>query len=217
MIKTVLIHVKCIVGANWAVGSIFGVWEGKGFMTKCGYDQAAAAYSVYGPRTTLVIARPRALNSRRGIDGAIVQEFVFAGPSKGWVLSKADITVAPAMAVFAPANLRASASDNTEYRDLIQYWLSKKYTIRYSGGLVPDLNHILAKVSYIIISYLVCLHFSIRLAFIEFCFLLYFLMMVFFFCVKPDRRVGACTAAQLRWIALPSCASFTRLSLLHTL
>ena len=47
-----------IFDANFAVGSIFGVWPGSELLGRTGGDQAAAAYAVYGPRTTLVIARP---------------------------------------------------------------------------------------------------------------------------------------------------------------
>ena len=45
-----------IVGANFAVGSIFGVWPGSELVGRKGREQAAAAYAVYGPRTVLVIA-----------------------------------------------------------------------------------------------------------------------------------------------------------------
>lgn len=47
-----------IVGANFAVGSIFGIWPGDELIGRQGSEQAAAAYAVYGPRTILVIAWP---------------------------------------------------------------------------------------------------------------------------------------------------------------
>ena len=63
-----------IAGAGWAVGAIFGVWPGPGLVGRRGREQAAAAYAVYGPRTTLVLARP--------VAGAgaphVVDEFVLA-------------------------------------------------------------------------------------------------------------------------------------------
>jgi hypothetical protein len=49
-----------IVGANFSVGSIFGIWPGTGLVGRTGRQQAAAAYAVYGPRTLLVWARPEA-------------------------------------------------------------------------------------------------------------------------------------------------------------
>ena len=45
-----------IVGANFAVGSIFGVWPGGHLVGRKGSDQVAAMYAVYGPRTILVVA-----------------------------------------------------------------------------------------------------------------------------------------------------------------
>lgn len=47
--------------------------------------------------------------------------------------------------VFAPANLRAAA-ENTVYRDLVSQFIVDKYTLRYTGGFVPDVHHILTKV-----------------------------------------------------------------------
>lgn len=51
-----------IVGANFAVGAIFGIWEGPGLLGRTGAEQVAAAYAVYGPRTSLVLARPGAVH-----------------------------------------------------------------------------------------------------------------------------------------------------------
>jgi len=45
---------------------------------------------------------------------------------------------------FAPGNLRA-AKDNPKYRQLVENWMNTEYTLRYSGGMVPDLNHIFLK------------------------------------------------------------------------
>ena len=47
-----------IIGANWSVGSIIGVWPGNSLLGRTGREQIASAYAVYGPRTTLVVARP---------------------------------------------------------------------------------------------------------------------------------------------------------------
>ena len=52
--------------------------------------------------------------------------------------------IAPEGRIFAPGNLRASA-DNEKYSSLVQCWLQEKYTLRYTGGLVPDVYHILCK------------------------------------------------------------------------
>ena len=47
--------------------------------------------------------------------------------------------------MFAPANLRAAA-DNTAYRELVSACIASKYTLRYTGGFVPDVHHIITKV-----------------------------------------------------------------------
>lgn len=48
-----------IIGANFAVGSIFGVWPGGTLVGSSGRAQVAAAYAVYGPQTLLMWCRPR--------------------------------------------------------------------------------------------------------------------------------------------------------------
>jgi len=50
-----------------------------------------------------------------------------------------------AQQVFAPANLRAAA-ENTAYRDVVSELILRQYTLRYTGGFVPDIHHILTKV-----------------------------------------------------------------------
>ena len=41
--------------------------------------------------------------------------------------------------LFAPGNLRATF-DNPAYERLINYYLGEKYTLRYTGGMVPDVG-----------------------------------------------------------------------------
>eukprot|EP01054_Gregarina_sp_Poly1_P003024 Gregarina_sp_Poly_1__3023@NODE_184_length_11778_cov_104_566988_g164_i0_p6_GENE_NODE_184_length_11778_cov_104_566988_g164_i0NODE_184_length_11778_cov_104_566988_g164_i0_p6_ORF_typecomplete_len164_score11_01_NODE_184_length_11778_cov_104_566988_g164_i06821173 len=45
---------------------------------------------------------------------------------------------------FAPANLRATAT-HKGYHKLVMDYMLKQYTLRYSGGLVPDVYHMLCK------------------------------------------------------------------------
>ncbi|KAL4426692.1 hypothetical protein ABPG77_004748 [Micractinium sp. CCAP 211/92] len=136
-----------IIGANWAVGSIFGVWPGRGFVGRRAREQVAAAYAVYGPKTVLVLARPATAGGAEPTAGQrqqlVVQEFVLQ-PSGAWQLSRADVHIPESKKVFAPANLRSQA-DNAAYRELVLHWMAERYTLRYSGGLVPDLHHIISK------------------------------------------------------------------------
>jgi Fructose-1-6-bisphosphatase, C-terminal domain len=46
--------------------------------------------------------------------------------------------------MFSPGNLRATF-DNPAYEKLISYWIGEKYTLRYTGGMVPDVFQILVK------------------------------------------------------------------------
>lgn len=47
--------------------------------------------------------------------------------------------------IYTSGNLRATG-DNPSYKQLVNYWIDNSYTLRYSGGLVPDVYHILTKV-----------------------------------------------------------------------
>ena len=41
--------------------------------------------------------------------------------------------------IFSPANLRTARHELPGYGELIDYWLDERYTLRFCGGLVPDL------------------------------------------------------------------------------
>jgi fructose-1,6-bisphosphatase len=45
----------------------------------------------------------------------------------------------------APANIRAAAG-NEAYKQLLHAWITNGCKLRYSGGMVPDVHHMLAKV-----------------------------------------------------------------------
>lgn len=120
-----------LVDVNLAVGSIFGVYKTKTFLGVQGGDQLASMIAVYGPRTTIV------LTVKNG-----VKEFVLNAENK-FVMSNENITIGEGK-MFAPGNLRA-ASERKDYLDLMNYWCKEQYTLRYSGGMVPDINQILLK------------------------------------------------------------------------
>merc|ERR1719162_939865 len=121
-----------IVDNNWAVGTIVGVWPKKtGLLGATGRDQVTAMVALYGPRTTVLVALD---------DGTY--EFTYGamvGDKKidGWICSRERIQIAKETKIFSPANLRAT-QDVPEYRELVDYWMNERYTLRYTGGLVPD-------------------------------------------------------------------------------
>lgn len=125
-----------IFSANFAVGSIFGVWSGDTMIGRSGREQSAAVYGLYGPKSILVVARPDSENG-----GFIAQEFIL---DEGvWCLSKERMKVGEAKYI-APSNFRCTV-DNPAYRNLLMQCMNDGYNLRYSGGMVPDVHHILTK------------------------------------------------------------------------
>jgi sedoheptulose-bisphosphatase len=122
-----------IVDTNFSVGTIFGVWPGDKLVGVTGRDQAAAGMGVYGPRTVYVIAI-------KGYPGTF--EFLLMDDGK-WLCVKETTEIGEGK-LFAPGNLRA-IFDNPAYEKLISYYLGEKYTLRYTGGMVPDVFQILVK------------------------------------------------------------------------
>ncbi len=93
-----------IVGANFSVGTIFGVWPGNGVVGRRGREQVAAAYAVYGPRTLLVWACPPAGDTGSGADPSslVVQQWILASNGE-WKLMLGPAPHAPAQAAAAAA------------------------------------------------------------------------------------------------------------------
>jgi sedoheptulose-bisphosphatase len=120
------------VDNNWAVGTIVGVWDGltTGLLGATGRDQVTSLVVQYGPRTTALLACS---------DG--VYEFTCL-PAAGsgdvrWICSRERIQIAEKTKIFSPANLRASQT-LPGYNELVLQWMQERKTLRYTGGLVPD-------------------------------------------------------------------------------
>ena len=121
-----------LVDVNISVGSIFGVWEGNGFLGKTGADMKCAGYFQYGPRTSFILAV-----------GGEISEFTLNDLGE-YHRSKSDISVAPEAKIFAPGNLRA-VQERPEYGRVLDHFLATQKTLRYAGGMVPDINSIFMK------------------------------------------------------------------------
>lgn len=121
-----------LVDVNFAVGTIVGVYPGGSFIGKKPDEMHCAIVAVYGPKTTLFVA----------LKGKGTHQYLLT--DGGFVLQKEKIQIADEGKYFAPGNLRACLK-NPAYRQLVNYWLDSQYTLRYSGGMVPDINHILVK------------------------------------------------------------------------
>ncbi|RFU77662.1 fructose-1,6-bisphosphatase [Trichoderma arundinaceum] len=132
-----------IIGANWSVGTIVGIWKGETALGKSPRrEQICSVLGVYGPRTTAIVAIREAAAA-----GTCFELGLDANNDSNIELLRSDIKLSKPpykTRYFAPANLRAAA-ESAPYADLISSFIKEKYTLRYSGGLVPDLGHILTK------------------------------------------------------------------------
>ncbi|KAI1841312.1 hypothetical protein JX265_007929 [Neoarthrinium moseri] len=132
-----------IIAPNWTVGTIVGIWEGQTALHQAPAEkQVAAVLGVLGPRTTAIVAV-----RVPGTEGICFEIGI------GELGAKDSEIVRPSVRLlqppfktryFAPANLRAAAEDQ-RYADLVNHFIQQKYTLRYSGGLVPDVVHALVK------------------------------------------------------------------------
>lgn len=121
-----------LVSSNVSIGSIFAIWEGYGLEGRKGSEIVAAGFLVYGPRTTMVIAT-----------GGRADEFVLNDVGEFHILAE-RLFIAPDTKTFSPGNLRA-IPERPEYNKILQKWIFEGKTLRYTGGMVPDINSILAK------------------------------------------------------------------------
>ena len=143
-----------LLGVNLSVGSIFGIHKGPIMTTHSGREtMSAAAYIVYGPETTMVFAANRESGEPMG-----VHEFVLDTVGN-WVLKTENIRLKQQGSIYSPGGNRPQWLP--QHREFIQhlewgrakesfatktgYFESNGHKLRYSGGLVPDLNHILLK------------------------------------------------------------------------
>ncbi|KAH6889634.1 fructose-1,6-bisphosphatase class 1/Sedoheputulose-1,7-bisphosphatase [Thelonectria olida] len=132
-----------IIAPNWSVGTIIGIWDGPSALSQDpATKQVGSILGVYGPRTTAVVALriPNVpdvcFEVRLGEDSSARCEVV---------RPEVRLSLPPFKTrYFAPANLRAAAED-VQYMNLITKFVQEKYTLRYSGGLIPDVVHALVK------------------------------------------------------------------------
>lgn len=119
-----------LVDVNLAVGTIVSIFEG-GDILQAGRNQRAALYILYGPRTTLVLTT-----------GKGVHEFAM-NQLMEYTLVQENIRMAPQASIYSPGGLRSLYTPGTE--KFVSYLEEKGTKLRYSGGLVPDINQVLIK------------------------------------------------------------------------
>ena len=109
------------------------LWPGDELTNVTGRDQAAAAMGIYGPRTVYCLA----LKDYPGCHEFLLQD-------DGKFIHVKETTSIAEGKMFSPGNLRATC-DNPEYKNYIDYLVENQYTLRYTGGMVPDVFQIIVK------------------------------------------------------------------------
>jgi len=114
-----------LADVNLSVGSIFGIYEGG----ISGKDLKAAIYVVYGPRVEMVVARESVEMYKLRLDDKFKYLKLIKLNQKG----------------------KLNAPGGTQqhwppfHKEMIDSLFKNGYRLRYSGGMVPDLHHILLK------------------------------------------------------------------------
>merc|ERR1719389_795137 len=96
-----------------------------------GRQQVASLMATYGPRLTVLVTLSDGVYELMEMDGE-------------WTVTAPRIEIGEKAKIFAPANMRAAQS-LPGYKAQIEDWMTRKLTLRYTGGLVPDTAQIFIK------------------------------------------------------------------------
>ncbi len=114
-----------LLDVNLSVGTIIGIWEGNVMQGSL----VAAGYVVYGPTTSLVLSL-----------GQGVHEFLL---QNGQFVYTQEIILKEKGTIYSIGGLRRKwIPEHMQYIIALE---EQGYTLRYSGGLTPDVHHILLK------------------------------------------------------------------------
>ncbi len=119
-----------LVDVNLAVGTIVSIYAGSDLLQP-GQRQVAALYILYGPRTTLVYTT-----------GNGVHEFGM-NQLMEYTLLRRNIRLVSRAGIYSPGGLRNRYTPGVE--EFVCYLEKNGAKLRYSGGLVPDVNQLLIK------------------------------------------------------------------------
>ena len=122
-----------LADVNFAIGSIFGIYEGDEILGRKPKEQVAALYTIYGPRTLLVYA------TRNG-----VHEFILNEVGEFMELRQ-FVGVADIAKTYSPGNLLGLMNEDARSKAVMDAWLGDKMNLRYSGCMVADVHHIFSK------------------------------------------------------------------------
>ncbi|CAD8044316.1 unnamed protein product [Paramecium primaurelia] len=128
-----------IIGTNFTVGTIAGIWKSDDSLLigKRGRDLISACCCLYGSRTTVIIYNQR--------EDKVQEYTLFDSDKQGhWELTKENIKIKQKGNIFSPGNLRSIINHNA-YREVLEYYFHNGYTLRYTGGMAPDICQIFLK------------------------------------------------------------------------
>ena len=94
-----------IVDANFAVGTILGVWPGDTLLNRCGREQAFSLIAQYGPKVTIALA----LNSNSTVNGEKIAVELTLVKGK-WVVSKSKLVIDIKGMIISFTNYKLSSS-----------------------------------------------------------------------------------------------------------
>ena len=132
-----------VVDADFAIGSIVGIYEGATLLGKKGNDQVASLAIIYGPQMLVYLTVGKGTIACVYRPENYPDEIVEEKRNDQFFVFQEKVQVSPEAKYFAPGNLRA-AHDGW-YEKVLKDWISSGYTLRYSGGMVPDIGHIFTK------------------------------------------------------------------------
>nr|AZL94286.1 sedoheptulose-1,7-bisphosphatase [Cardiosporidium cionae] len=127
-----------IVDANFAVGSIFGIWPKTDLIGESCRKMVGACLGVYGTKTVALVYN----QDKDEIDELTYRRI--EGQYK-WVVTEEGIKICEGDAnTFAPGNLRVT-KELPGYKHAIDWFIENGKKLRYSGGMAPDVYHIFHK------------------------------------------------------------------------
>ncbi len=114
-----------LVDVNLAVGSIYGIFKND----FTGDNIVASVYVVFGPRVEMVVC-----------DGETVKLYRMQNEEFNYIK---DITMEEKGNLKSPGSTQQCWYDH--HKEMVTDMFDDNYTLTYSGGMVPDLHHILLR------------------------------------------------------------------------
>ena len=114
-----------LVDVNLAVGSIYGIFKND----FTGSNIVASVYVVFGPRVEMVVC-----------DGETVKLYRMQNEEFNYIK---DIKMDQKGNLMSPGSTQQCWYDH--HRKMVEDMFADNYTLAYSGGMVPDLHHILLR------------------------------------------------------------------------